>query len=51
MIEEEYDNDDMEQNLENTKSVDENGPLKKFIDNFKQKYNIQVEPNDIAIFV
>ena len=26
-------------------------PLKTFIDNFKQKYNISVEQNDIAIFV
>ena len=32
-------------------TLDENGPLKTFIDNFKQKYNISVEPNDIAIFV
>ena len=31
--------------------LDENSPLKTFIDNFKQKYNISVEPNDIAIFV
>ena len=31
--------------------LDENSPLKPFIDNFKQKYNISVEPNDIAIFV
>ena len=26
-------------------------PLKTFIDRFKEKYNIAVEPNDIAIFV
>ena len=31
--------------------LDENSPLETFIDNFKLKYNISVEPNDIAIFV
>ena len=30
--------------------LDENSPLKTFIDNFKQKYNISVEPNYITIF-
>ena len=33
-----------EKNLENT-------PLKNFMESLKQKYNILVEPNDIAIFV
>ena len=31
--------------------LEENGPLQTFIDDFKQKYNILVEPNEIAIFV
>ena len=31
--------------------LDENSPLETFIDNFKLKYNISVEQNDIAIFV
>ena len=39
------------ENQELSITLDENGPLKTFIDNFKQKYNISVEPNDIAIFV
>ena len=39
------------ENEEFSMTLDENGPLKTFIDNFKQKYNISVEPNDIAIFV
>ena len=31
--------------------LDGENPLKTFIDSFKQKYNISVEQNDIAIFV
>ena len=31
--------------------LDQEGPLRTFIDCFKQKYNISVDPNDIAIFV
>ena len=29
----------------------ENTPLKNFMESLKQKYDILVEPNDIAIFV
>ena len=35
----------------NHDELDKNGPLQTFIEDFKQKYNILVEPNDIAIFV
>ena len=35
----------------NHDQLDENGPVQTFIDDFKQKYNILVEPNEIAIFV
>ena len=38
-------------NSANHDQLDENGPLQTFIDDFKQKYNILVEPNEIAIFV
>ena len=55
--EEEFNRPSMEIDLEKPNleivsiKLDENSPLKTFIDNFKQKYNISVEPNDIAIFV
>ena len=31
--------------------LENESPLKTFIENFKQKHNISVEPNDFAIFV
>jgi hypothetical protein len=39
-------------NLKSLSSRLENeSPLNTFIENFKQKHNISVEPNDFAIFV
>ena len=39
-------------NLERVSSrLDRESPLKMMIDSFKLKYNISVEPNDVAIFV